>query len=257
MNLTLDIGNTAVKWATFEGHSMVESGRVKSEELRVKNEEWKGIDHAIVCASGDIEKVKDLLSILNSQFSSLDYSNSSRCSVPLRGAILNSSTPLPIKLDYKTPETLGADRVADACGAVALHPSVPCLVIDAGTCITVDFVDANGTYHGGAIMPGLGMNLQALHTFTAKLPLINIQEVCTTPVLGRSTEESIVAGTLGATLLALAGFVALYKEKAPGLQVLLTGGDAERLMAQGSNGWEHVPHLTLIGLNEIMLYNEK
>jgi type III pantothenate kinase len=76
-------------------------------------------------------------------------------------------------------------------------------------------------------------------------------------VLGRSTEESILAGTLGATLLALAGFVTLYKEKSPDLRVILTGGDAERLMASGVGGWEHVPHLTLIGLNEILIYNEK
>ncbi len=130
-------------------------------------------------------------------------------------------------------------------------------MIDAGTCITVDFVDAEGTYHGGAIMPGLKMNLQALHTFTAKLPLIDIEGVEKAPVLGRSTEESILAGTLGATLLALAGYVALYKEKAPALRVLLTGGDAERLMALGARGWEHVPQLTMIGLNEIMTYNEK
>ena len=164
---------------------------------------------------------------------------------------------MPIALDYKTPETLGADRIADACGAVSLHPGKPCLVIDAGTCITVDFVDANGVYHGGAIMPGLKMNLQALHTFTAKLPLIDIEGVEKAPVLGRSTGESILAGTLGATLLALAGYVALYKEKAPELQVLITGGDARRLVASGANGWEYEPHLTLIGMNEIMIYNEK
>lgn len=166
--------------------------------------------------------------------------------------------PLPIKLDYKTPETLGADRIADACGAAGLHPGESCLVIDAGTCITVDFIDSKGVYHGGAIMPGLKMNLQALHTFTAKLPLIDLEGVEKTPVLGRSTEESILAGTIGATLLALAGYVALYKEKAPNLRVLLTGGDAKYLLASGTNnGWEHVQNLTLIGLNEIMIYNEK
>ena len=233
MNLTLDIGNTAVKWATFEGRELVECGRAERGN-------WADVEKALVCASGDMTKVQSWIDGFNFQFS-----------------IFNSDTPLPIKLDYKTPETLGADRVADACGAAGLHRGEACLVIDAGTCITVDFIDAQGVYHGGAIMPGLKMNLQALHTFTAKLPLIDIEGVEKAPVLGRSTEESILAGTLGATLLALAGYVALYKEKAPGLRVLLTGGDAERLMALGANGWEHVPHLTLIGLNEIMIYNEK
>ena len=226
MNLTLDIGNTAVKWATFEGRELKDCGVGMPDEWLAK------ADHTLACASGNLPE-------------------------DVAVERLTADTPLPIKLDYKTPETLGADRVADACGAVSLHPGEPCLVIDAGTCITVDFVDAKGVYHGGAIMPGLKMNLQALHTFTAKLPLIDLEGVEKAPVLGRSTEESILAGTLGATLLALAGYVTLYKEKAPGLRVLLTGGDAEKLMASGANGWEHVPHLTLIGLNEILIENEK
>ena len=245
MNLTLDIGNTAVKWATFEGRNLTYSSTLASFGSSSPNfgEELNGlpIERAIVCVSGDLTKVQPWIDSFRFPFS-----------------IFNSDTPLPIKLDYKTPETLGADRVADACGAASLHPDESCLIIDAGTCITVDFIDAQGVYHGGAIMPGLRMNLQALHTFTAKLPLIEIEGVEKAPVLGRSTEESILAGTLGATLLALAGYVALYKEKAPGLRVLLTGGDAERIIASGgNNGWEHVPHLTLIGLNEILTYNEK
>ena len=226
MNLTLDIGNTAVKWATFEGRELTGSGYGMPDELLAK------AAHTLACASGNLPQGIDVQR-------------------------LTPDMPLPIRLNYKTPETLGADRVAGACGAVGMHPGEACLVIDAGTCITVDFVDAAGVYHGGAIMPGLRMNLQALHTFTAKLPLIDIEGVGKAPVLGRSTEESIVAGTLGATLLALAGYVALYKEKAPGLRVLLTGGDAERLMASGATGWEHVPQLTLKGLNEILIYNEK
>ena len=226
MNLTLDIGNTAVKWATFEGRELKDCGVGMPDEWLAK------ADHTLACASGNLPE-------------------------GIAVERLTAATSLPIKLDYKTPETLGADRVADACGAVSLHPGEPCLVIDAGTCITVDFVDAKGVYHGGAIMPGLKMNLQALHTFTAKLPLIDLEGVEKAPVLGRSTEESILAGTLGATLLALAGYVTLYKEKAPGLLVMLSGGDAEKLMASGANGWEHAPHLTLIGLNEILIENEK
>ena len=227
MNLTLDIGNTAVKWATFDGKELVDCGYGMSDELVAK------ADYMLACASGEMPEGVSVQR-------------------------LTADMPLPIKLDYKTPETLGADRIADACGAAGLHPGESCLVIDAGTCITVDFIDSKGVYHGGAIMPGLKMNLQALHTFTAKLPLIDLEGVEKPPVLGRSTEESILAGTIGATLLALAGYVALYKEKAPNLRVLLTGGDAKYLLASGTNnGWEHVQNLTLIGLNEILIYNEK
>ena len=223
MNLAIDIGNTAVKWAAFDGYTLVETGHGMPEAL-IAN-----ADHVLACASGDTS-----------------------CDVPT----LSAATPLPIKLDYKTPATLGADRNADACGAWALHKGEASLVIDAGTCITVDFIDGSGVYHGGAIMPGLKMGLQALNTFTAKLPLIDIDNVRRAPVLGRSTEESILAGTLGATMLALAGYVALYREKAPKLHVLLTGGDAQRLVDAGATGWELVPQLTLMGLNEIMNYDK-
>lgn len=227
MNLTLDIGNTAVKWATFEGRTLKNYGYGTPYESLTK------AGNTLACVSGKLPE-----------------------DIAVRQ--LTADMPLPIHLDYKTPQTLGADRIADACGAAGLYPGTPCLVIDAGTCITVDFVDAEGTYHGGAIMPGLRMNLQALHAYTAKLPLVSLEGVERTPVLGRTTEECILAGTLGATLLALAGFVTLYKEKAPKLHVLLTGGDTEKLMAAStSNGWEHQPHLTMIGLNEILLYNEK
>ena len=248
MNLAIDIGNTAVKWATFEGRTMMESGkwRVESGEWRVENGEWRTesgerrVENIMVCASGDATEVMERLKGLHA---------------PL--VTLHADTALPIKLDYKTPASLGPDRIAAACGAWALHRGEDCLVVDAGTCITVDFLDREGVYHGGAIMPGLGMNLQALHTFTAKLPLISLEGVEKAPVLGRTTEESIVAGTLGATMLALAGYVALYRQRCPQLCVLLSGGDAARLTAAGATGWELQPQLTLIGLNEIMTYHEE
>ena len=229
MRLAIDIGNTAVKWAAFEGGELLKSGTARGPG---EFAEWTGYTEMLACASGDTSQLPP--------------------SIPL----LTPQTPLPIRLDYKTPQTLGADRVADACGAWALHRGEDCLVVDAGTCITVDLLTADGTYRGGAIMPGLGMNLQALHTFTAKLPLISLEGVEKAPVPGRTTEESIVAGTLGATLLALAGYVTLYRQRCPRLRVLLTGGDAARLSAAGSAGWELQPQLTLIGLNEIMIYNE-
>jgi type III pantothenate kinase len=243
MYLAIDIGNTAVKWGTFDGATLKASGMwqgVSDAAAQLRSMPADSVDGAMMCTSGDRPEMTAL-------FSSLPY--------PV--ATLSSDTALPVRLDYRTPETLGADRVAAACGAWALHTGENCLVIDAGTCITVDFVGADGTYHGGAIMPGLQMNLRALHTFTAKLPLVSVDGVRKAPVAGRSTEESIVAGTLGATMLALAGYVALYRQRCPQLQVLLTGGDAQRLVDAGATGWELQPHLTLIGLNLIIQHNEK
>lgn len=238
MNLVFDIGNTTRKWAAFEGQTPVASGHWDDGAA------WSGpqgsqVDRVLVAASGNC----DLGAIAQATGSS-------------RVERFSTDLPLPVRLDYRTPQTLGADRVADACGARALHPGEHCLIIDAGTCITVDYLAADATYHGGAIMPGLAMNLKALHTFTAKLPLIDLDGERKAPLLGRTTEESIVAGTLGATLLALAGFVAAYRAKFPSLRVLLTGGDAPRLTAGAANGWETVPDLTLRGLNEIVLYRD-
>ena len=227
MQLAIDIGNTAVKWGAFEGRTLLESGHGMPGEL---------LQHArriLLCASGEVP----------AELAELPR--------------LTADTPLPIRLNYKTPATLGPDRIAAACGAWSLHPGEPTLVVDCGTCITLEYVSADGTYHGGAIMPGLGMKLQALHTFTAKLPLLDIASVQKAPVLGRSTEECIAAGTLGAAQMAVAAYVATLRGVAPGLNVLLTGGDAERIAPIGTEGREHQPQLTLIGLNEIMIHHEK
>lgn len=233
MKLTIDIGNTAVKWAAFEGDALVQSGTGMPDDCMVAN-----AAQVMACASGEAEEKVEKLKTLTSRFS-----------------LLTSDVPLPLRLDYKTPATLGADRIAAACGAWSLHPGEASVVVDAGTCITVDFVGADAIYHGGAIMPGLGMSLQALHNQTARLPLVSLEGVERAPVLGRSTEESILAGTLGATMLALAGYVALYRERCKKLNVLLTGGDAHSLV--GNGGWELQPRLTMTGMNEILKYNEK
>ena len=226
MNLTLDIGNSHIKAALFDTEGRMVRHCEQLEQSTPADWPLHQIDAAIVCASGETP----------------DLSRWLPASVTPHW--LSATTPLPIRIDYATPQTLGADRIAAACGAWSLHPQGNSLIVDGGTCVTIDFIDADGVYHGGAILPGMAMQFQSLHTFTAKLPLIDIEGVEKAPVLGRSTEESILAGTLGATLLAMAGYVALYKEKAPALRVLLTGGDAPLLAQGASAGWEQVPMLS-------------
>ena len=148
MNLAIDIGNTRIKWALFQDdtlrglHSM-SADEIASLEpsplcplLAVLPPELQNPDHIILCATGQIPW----------QLLNLSENKVHR---------LSASSQLPIRLDYLTPETLGPDRIAAACGAQKLFCGSPCVIIDAGTCITVDYLDSTATYRGGAIMPGI------------------------------------------------------------------------------------------------------
>jgi type III pantothenate kinase len=137
---------------------------------------------------------------------------------------LNHKTKLPISIKYKTPDTLGADRVANAVASNDRFPNDHVLAIDAGTCIKYDLVDDNQCYHGGAISPGLTMRFKALNTFTDKLPLV--QRSDQGMWLGQTTEESIQTGVEHGAVQEVKGFIESYEKEFPNLKVILTGGDA-------------------------------
>lgn len=235
MYLTIDKGNTRMKWALFEGDQLVRMSEEGEGLPDVK------VETAIVCATGKLDM--DELQLPTDKV-----------------IVLSSKTRMPITLDYATPETLGPDRIAAACGARKLCGGKGCVIVDAGTCITIDYIDGEGVYRGGAILPGIEIKFRALHTFTAKLPLLTFVDAEKEPVTGRSTQESMEAGVLTATRYAVEGFVAHYRENQPDTRVLLTGGDANWVWGEGRLRvkdcvWE--PYLVMIGLNEILKENEK
>lgn len=226
MNLTIDIGNTRVKWGLFDGDRLVEKGG----GLPLPK-----ADSTVYCATGEMPA--DLRQALPEEV--LDFRQSTA-----------GYRHLPIAIDYATPQTLGPDRVAAACGAWKITGGKPCVIIDAGTCITIDYLDATGTYRGGAILPGILMKFRALHTFTAKLPLLEMrseEEEADIPATGRTTEESIRAGVVAATRFSIAGFVDYYRQKEPDVVVVVTGGDAERIAVEGMRV---EPDLVMVGMNE-------
>ncbi len=140
----------------------------------------------------------------------------------------------PFLNQYATPETLGIDRKVLAAGAVFLEKGKTCLIIDAGTCITYDFVLAGATYLGGGIAPGLHMRFRALHEFTAKLPLVtNVQEIA---LIGNSTQSAIQSGVINGVVAEINGIIARYKEQYGDFSIILTGGDADFLATQLKNG---------------------
>jgi type III pantothenate kinase len=150
---------------------------------------------------------------------------------------------------------LGNDRIALVAGALFLSSkNCPKLIIDAGTCVTYDFIDANKTYHGGAISPGLRLRYESLHNFTANLPLLTPQPVLN--ITGENTETSIHSGVVQGLSLEIKGAVKTYKKTYQDLEVFITGGDSELLIKQFKNRFFATPYLTLQGIYYLYQFNK-
>jgi type III pantothenate kinase len=155
---------------------------------------------------------------------------------------ISSDFPFPFTNTYSTTNTLGIDRMVLASGAVLKYPNQNRLVIDAGTCITYDFIDDNDNYLGGAISPGIRLRFESLHNYTAKLPLLTLEslkvqdsELEKIPFIGNSTFESINSGVINGVINEIEGFISQYEAVYPKFIIILTGGDAEFLAKRLKN----------------------
>jgi type III pantothenate kinase len=236
MNVVIDYGNTAAKVGIFDQHELVQKHLFKeASELKSFLENFSG-DHIIISSvSVEASEVVQWAKSFSKKF------------------MLHYTLPLPVKNLYETPATLGVDRIAGVCGAWQLFPKRNSLVIDAGTCITFDFVDDQGNYHGGSISPGMNMRFEALHTFTARLPLVSPSQQ--TALTGKTTEQSMQSGVIYGLLSEIEGIINRYTEKFKDLQVILCGGDARFFENKLNTSIFAVPELVLSGLNSILIYN--
>jgi len=246
--LALDLGNTALKYGVFGPAGLRESGVLATPVDLAALWQRTRPAHAILSSVADEAGAQPWLGALAA-------ADGLRQILPFRPGF----TPVPVRNAYATPHTLGADRLAAAVGAASLRPGRPTLVLDAGTALKLDLVTAAGTYHGGSIAPGLGMRLQALHTFTGRLPLLELPPAGTpVQLIGDSTASSLLSGVLRGTAAEVRGLVAEYEQLHPGLGLLLTGGDAPHLVAALASPGRPifvVPELVLLGLDKILRYN--
>lgn len=236
MNLVIDSGNSAAKVGIFDQQKLVEKLTFPSpQELQA----FMGTDRFDNVMISSVKGDADVVASWSKR--------------PVQTFILRSGLPLPLKNLYRTPDTLGMDRLAGVCGAIKLFPGSDNLVIDAGTCITYDFVDRASNFLGGSISPGLKMRFEAVHTFTAKLPLVRPKEMA--KLIGDTTEASIQSGVVNGCLAEMEGIIARYKEKFPALRVILCGGDGGFFENQLKASIFASPELVLIGLNSILIHN--
>ncbi|MBP3374295.1 MAG: type III pantothenate kinase [Bacteroidaceae bacterium] len=209
MKLIIDIGNTVAKLVAFDGDEPVEEIRTCNDSLSALG----AFATKYAFTHGIVGTVKGLTAEAEEQLRSLK--------IPILR--FSPQTPVPITNRYKSPETLGADRLAAAVGASSLKPGKDLLIIDAGTCVTYEVIDAKGNYWGGNIAPGMQMRLRSLNEFTAKLPLVSAEG--DVPGMGYDTETAIRSGVLRGMKYEIEGYIRSMRRKYPHLLVFLTGGD--------------------------------
>lgn len=239
MNLIIDVGNTRIKTAVFDDSKMIHNESLTNDSFV---SEAKKIIKKYKCTSAIISSVG---SVNKSQIDEL------RAEISL--IELDYNTKVPFLNKYTTPKTLGVDRIALVSSAISTYPNKNVLIIDAGTCITYDFVNNEGNYYGGAISPGLQMRYKALNVFTEKLPLLEPSEKF--ELLGNSTETSIHSGIINGVINEIDGIIKQYRKKNTDLTVVLTGGDVNFLSNRLKNGIFANPNFLLEGLNTILTYN--
>lgn len=241
-HLCIDCGNTHAKAALFDGDEVVAEVMTGYDDLSPLVHFASGSG---ACAA--------LMSSTSHRSAAVAAAVSPLLSCPL--GELTHLTPLPLTIGYRTPATLGRDRIAAAVGAWQLFTGSNVLVVDAGTCITLDVVTATGVYLGGNIAPGVEMRLKAMHDYTSRLPLADISgEV---PLVGYDTDTALRSGAVLGAAAEVEGTARAIKAVTGQLKVMLTGGSAELLsqyLGEINVGVE--PHLVLRGLNAIIGYNE-
>ena len=240
MNLIIDVGNSFVKMAVFQADELIEKVTVSPEDFEINFDQLLEKHHkvtkCIVSSVGllskmELENIKKRLDVL----------------------LLSANILLPFTNLYKTPNTLGVDRMALVSAAVKNYPNKNVLIIDAGTCITYDFISDSNQYLGGAISPGIRLRYTSLNNLTANLPLLT--KVAPDLLIGDSTETAIHSGVINGILYEIDGVIQAYKEKYSDLTVILTGGDANFLSKQLKSSIFAHSNFLLEGLNHILQYN--
>lgn len=232
MNLILDFGNTLIKVACFENEQLTYFYTCQDLSFIYQIIEEKKPSNIII-------------SSVTTQHLPL---------VTLPNVInLTHQTPLPIKNEYDTPHTLGMDRLAGVIGAMNLFPETNCLVIDAGTCITYDFISNDKTYLGGSISLGSQMRFKALSNFTNALPLVEFNPFVS--LIGKSTQTAMQSGVFHGILSEMNGIIQSYQAEFGQVQTIICGGDAKYFESKIKAHIFVDSNLVLTGLHTILRYN--
>ncbi len=241
MNLTVDIGNTQFKICIFDNDKLIYHLYLKKftrDTVEQLTKEYN-IDYVIFSDTRNVNK-KEFLSLFPEKLQIIELTN---------------QMPLPVKIDYQTPETLGKDRIAGAVYAADKFPGVNCMLIDIGTAITIDYIDAEGAFKGGIISPGPETRYRALHDYTGKLPMLEpVEDV---NFIGNSTTSAIQSGVQNGILYEINGYISRFIKENNNTKIIITGGYAFLFEKKIKYPIFVNSFVVPQGLNKILMYNIK
>jgi type III pantothenate kinase len=241
MNLIVDVGNTLCKFAIFDGEILVAKQGCEKEivigHIQLIAKDYPKIKYCILSSVGSFPKGASVL--LEQLF---------------QVHVMSHQSNIPFTNQYKTPTTLGVDRIALIAAAAIKFPKQNVLVIDAGSAITYDFLSSENQYIGGAIAPGIAMRYKSLHAFTANLPLL--EKTTRFSMIGNSTEYAMHSGVLQGVVFEIDGSINEYKRRYTEITIILTGGDAHFLRDRLKNDIFANSNFLLEGLNFILENNK-
>ena len=238
MNLILDLGNTLAKLAVFDDELIEQrSFEIKFIDNNISDllKLFPNIKNLIVCS---VKKI-----VFN--FEKYNFKNIH---------FVSEKSKIPFKNFYTTKNSLGNDRVALVSRASLKYPNKNVLIIDAGSCVTYDFLNENNQYLGGAISPGLNMRFKSLNNYTDNLPLVKPKSRNRSEI-GFTTHDSIDIGVSNGIIYEIQGFIDQYSSKYKNLTVILTGGNSDFLSNRLKISIFANRNFLLEGLNDLIKLN--
>ena len=247
MNLLLDIGNTRTKIVISKNNEFIYFLHIQSSNFDLFQNEinkvtslFNEISDVIV---SNVSKENEILNdFLKEIFKNIIF--------------FTQKTYIPIKNLYKTPQTLGKDRLAAVVGAWSLFENENILIFDAGTALTIDFINKKGEYLGGNISPGLSLRYKALNLFTGNLPEL-IPDSNFEQVIGNTTNSAITAGVQNGIFYECKTYIEKFSAQYENLKVIFTGGDTIFFENKFKKNIFAEENLVLIGLNKILECNRE
>lgn len=225
MLLAIDVGNTNVVFALFDGREIKARWRIATDPRRTGDEYAVWLMQLLTIRGVDRREIDQIIvstvvprALHNLEVLAMNYFNVE----PLVAGV--GKADYAIAIDVDQPRSLGADRAVNAVAAHAAYEG-DLIVVDFGTATTFDWIDARGAYKGGIIAPGINLSLDALVGNTAKLPRIAIESPRNDSVIGTNTEDQMLIGVFWGYVAMMEGLIARMRKEIGGpARVVATGG---------------------------------